>query len=140
MKKIIKTLALLCFAIVISFTCFACDIYCGKNPNNDSGNYDNGQNEIEDVTPTYNSISEATSALSSSLSSEQKIRHCRLTTSRISAKLLQAETIIFQVRSQTQLQSQKTQETFTFGWTTLTSPPRTTVQFPQPKARTLLLL
>lgn len=72
MKKIIKTLALLCFAIVISFTCFACDIYCGKNPNNDSGNYDNGQNEIEDVTPTYNSISEATSALSSSLSSEQK--------------------------------------------------------------------
>lgn len=72
MKKIIKTLALLCFAIVISFTCFACDIYSGKNPNNDSGNYDNGQNEIEDVAPTYNSISEATSALSSSLSSEQK--------------------------------------------------------------------
>lgn len=71
MKKIIKTLAL-CFAIVVSFACFACDIYAGKNPNNDSGNYDNGQNEIEDVTPTYNSISEATSALSSSLSSEQK--------------------------------------------------------------------
>jgi len=59
----------LCLIVLISFTF----VGCGNNAKgNTTDNTDSGQNEIVDVTPTYTSISESTTALTNSLTDEQK--------------------------------------------------------------------
>lgn len=65
MKKFFK-LFVLCFAFVMSFTLAA----CGNNSATDNTN--DGQNEIADTSQTYTSISESTTALTNSLTNDQK--------------------------------------------------------------------
>ena len=74
-----KLLGLTLLASVALSGCSFFDLF-NKNSSN-SGNetdnssnvdYDNGQNTIEDLTPTYSSISEIATALESGLSDEQK--------------------------------------------------------------------
>ncbi len=64
MKKFFKIFSL-CLVLLLSFAFTA----CGNNTTDDTNN---GQNEIEDTTPTYTSITESTTALTNSLTNDQK--------------------------------------------------------------------
>ena len=65
MKKILK-MFFLCLIFITSFTIVAC------GDNNSTDNTDIGQNEIADTTQTYESISESITALTNSLTNDQK--------------------------------------------------------------------
>lgn len=64
MKKFFKIFSL-CLVLLVSFAFTA----CGNNTTDDTNN---GQNEIEDTTPIYTSITESTTALTDSLTNDQK--------------------------------------------------------------------
>ena len=64
MKKFFKIFSF-CLVLLVSFAFTA----CGNNTTDDTNN---GQNEIEDTTPTYTSITESTTALTNSLTNDQK--------------------------------------------------------------------
>lgn len=64
MKKFFKIFSL-CLVLLVSFAFTAC-------VNNTTDDTNNGQNEIVDTTPKYTSITESTTALTNSLTNDQK--------------------------------------------------------------------